>query len=79
VVPRLAAVTCTPAVLESTALMVATGVDVFFNRLSPSRGYDMVPDDFPAALLVFMMGVMVVALWALRTMLTSKALKLKWQ
>ena len=68
-----------PAMLESSSLMVAVGLDLFYTRLQPSRGFDMVPDDFPHALLVAMVGGMGVALVVLRAVLQKRALKLKWQ
>jgi len=78
-VARLNRIATAPAVLESASLMVAVGLDVFYSRLQPSRGFDMVPDDFPHALLVAMVGGMTVALVALKAVLQQRALKLKWE
>ena len=78
-VGRLSRVAAVPAVLESASLMVAVGLDTFYARLQPSKGFDMVPDDFPHALLVAMVGGMGVALFVLRAVLQQRALKLKWQ
>jgi len=78
-VARLRAITTAPAVLESASLLVATGLDVFYIRLQPSKGFDMVPDDFPFALLVAMVAGMTVALGVLRAVMQKRALKLKWQ
>ncbi|KAG7669833.1 hypothetical protein Ndes2437B_g06022 [Nannochloris sp. 'desiccata'] len=77
-VARLNKIATVPAVLESASLLVAVGLDVFYSRLQPSRGFDMVPDDFPHALLVAMVGGMAVALVALKAVLQQRALKLKW-
>ena len=53
-------ITCNAiAVLESASLMVARGLDLFYSRLQPSKGFDMVPDDFPRALLVAMARIAV--------------------
>eukprot|EP00951_Prasinocladus_malaysianus_P003940 scaffold27883_cov33-Prasinocladus_malaysianus.AAC.1 len=35
-----------PTNLESTTLMLAYGMDVFYTRLSPSKSFDMLDDDF---------------------------------
>lgn len=78
-VARLRKIAAAPAVLESASLMAATGLDTFYSRLQPSRGFDMVPDDFPHALLVAMVAGMGVALVLLRAVLQKRALKLKWQ
>jgi hypothetical protein len=78
-VARLRTIATAPAVLESASLLVAVGLDMFYSRLQPSRGFDMVPDDFPHALLVAMVGGMAVALVVLKAVLQQRALKLKWQ
>jgi hypothetical protein len=77
-VARLNKIATAPAVLESASLMVAIGLDMFYTRLQPSRGFDMVPDDFPHALLVAMVCGMAIALVALKAVLQQRALKLKW-
>ncbi|KAL0289123.1 UNVERIFIED_CONTAM: ER membrane protein complex subunit [Sesamum calycinum] len=41
-----------PAKLESTTLVFAYGVDLFFTRLAPSRTYDSLTEDFSYALLL---------------------------
>ncbi len=75
---RLRKIVAVPAVLESASLLVAVGLDVFYSRLQPSRGFDMVPDDFPHALLVAMVAGMAIALVVLKAVLQKRALKLKW-
>lgn len=78
-VARLRRVSTVPAVLESSCLLAAVGLDFFYTRLQPSRGFDMVPDDFPRTLLVALVGAMTVGLAVLRAMMQQRALKLKWQ
>ena len=41
-----------PTALESTSLMFAFGMDIFYTRLTPSKSFDMLDDDFSYALLV---------------------------
>lgn len=41
-----------PSAMESTTLLFAHGLDLFYTRLAPSRTFDLLPDDFPFALLV---------------------------
>jgi ER membrane protein complex subunit 1 len=77
-VARLRKVLTVPAVLESSTLMIAVGLDIFYARLQPSRGFDMVPDDFPRALLVAVVGGMGIALIIMRAVMQKRALKLKW-
>jgi hypothetical protein len=78
-VARLRRVLAAPAVLESASLMAAVGLDLFYARLQPSRGFDMVPDDFPHALLVAIVAGMAAAAVAMRAIVQKRALKLKWQ
>ena len=77
-VKRLRGLVTAPAVLESTVLLVAHGLDLFHTRLTPSRTFDMVPDDFPAALLVVMVVAMAGGALALRAATRRASLKLKW-
>lgn len=78
-VARLTNVRCSPTQLESSTLCIAVGLDMFYSRLQPSRGFDMVPDDFPYALLVTIVAVMAVALIVAKETTRRRALKLKWQ
>ena len=48
----LRGVVLAPSSMESTSLLFAHGLDLFYTRLSPSRTFDLLPDDFPFALLV---------------------------
>ena len=67
-----------PAVLESASLMFAAGLDLFYTRLAPSRSFDMVPDDFPAALLVLLVVGVAVASAVLRVMVARHGVNTKW-
>jgi hypothetical protein len=52
VVAGLRGVDTFPTTLESTSLMFAYGMDLFYTRLAPSKNFDMLDDDFSYALLV---------------------------
>lgn len=78
-IARLRRIDTAPAILESSSLVFAHGLDTFFIRLQPSKGFDMVPDDFPYALLVLMVVGLSVALVALRAVIQRKTLKMKWE
>lgn len=77
-VARLSGVAAEPAVLESTMLLAAYGLDLFHTRVMPSRSFDMVPDDFPYALLVLILGGLTVATVVLRLITRRTAVKAKW-
>ena len=68
-----------PAVLESTSLLTAWGMDIYFARLAPSKAYDMVPEDFPYSLLVVSVLTLAIGLVVLRSAVHQRALKLKWE
>ena len=75
---RLAGVAVEPALLESTQLLVAHGLDLFHTRLTPSRSFDMVPDDFPYAVLVLMLVGMAAATAVLSRLSQRATVKAKW-
>jgi ER membrane protein complex subunit 1 len=45
-VEGLTAIHSVPATLESTSLVLATGLDVWFTRAHPSKTFDLLSDDF---------------------------------
>ncbi|KAL4458516.1 hypothetical protein ABPG75_013381 [Micractinium tetrahymenae] len=77
-VARLSGAAVEAAVLESTMLLAAHGLDLFYTRLTPSRSFDMVPDDFPYALLVLILGGLTVATVVLKFITRRTAVKAKW-
>ena len=78
-IERLRKIQTSAAILESSSLVFAYGLDTYFIRLQPSRGFDMVPDDFPHALLVFMVVGLSAALYVLRKIIQRRTLKMTWQ
>lgn len=68
-----------PAALESTSLMFAHGLDLFYTRLAPSKTFDELPDDFPFALLVIIVVGMAGGCAALSVLNQRSALKKKWE
>ncbi|KAL4426508.1 hypothetical protein ABPG77_008366 [Micractinium sp. CCAP 211/92] len=77
-VARLAGAATEAAVLESTMLLAAHGLDLFYTRVMPSRSFDMVPDDFPYALLVLILVGLTVAAVVLKLVTRRTAVKAKW-
>lgn len=66
-----------PSNLESTCLMLAHGVDLFYSRLAPAKLFDSLEDDFAYALLVLsllglFLGTIVVHYIAKRSILQQK-------
>ncbi|KAL0374979.1 UNVERIFIED_CONTAM: ER membrane protein complex subunit [Sesamum radiatum] len=68
-----------PAKLESTTLVFAYGVDLFFTRLAPSRTYDSLTEDFSYALLLLTIVALLVAIFVTWVWSEKKELQEKWR
>ncbi|XP_009623191.1 uncharacterized protein [Nicotiana tomentosiformis] len=68
-----------PAKLESTTLVFAHGVDLFFTRLAPSRTYDSLTEDFSYALLLITIVALVIAIFVTWIWSERKELEEKWR
>ncbi|KAK4798368.1 hypothetical protein SAY86_030694 [Trapa natans] len=68
-----------PAKLESTTLVFAYGVDLFFTRLAPSRTYDSLTEDFSYALLLLTIVALVAAIVVTWIWSERKELQEKWR
>lgn len=68
-----------PAKLESTTLVFAHGVDLFFTRLAPSKTYDSLTDDFNYALLLLTIVALVIAIFVTWIWSERKDLQEKWR
>lgn len=66
-----------PANLESTSLVFAYGLDLFYTQTAPSRTYDALTEEFNYALLlvtivVLLIGIVVTYVWSEHKELTEK-------
>lgn len=68
-----------PTKLESTCLLFATGLDIYFTRLQPSSGFDLLPEEFNFALLIFMVCGLSVAVYFLNNAIKDKKLREQWK
>nr|GMD26961.1 ER membrane protein complex subunit 1-like [Ipomoea batatas] len=68
-----------PEKLESTTLVFAYGVDLFFTQLAPSKTYDSLTDDFSYALLLLTIVALVVAIFITWIWSEQKELQDKWR
>ncbi|XVF89193.1 hypothetical protein PTKIN_Ptkin19aG0110600 [Pterospermum kingtungense] len=68
-----------PAKLESTTLVFAHGVDLFFTQLAPSRTYDSLTEDFSYALLLITIVALVAAIFVTWILSQRKELQEKWR
>lgn len=74
----LRAVLSEPTALESATLLLGRGLDIFGARVAPSKSFDQVPDDFPAALLVLIVLVMSAGAAALRNVASRRVANRMW-
>ncbi|XP_031256639.1 ER membrane protein complex subunit 1 [Pistacia vera] len=68
-----------PAKLESTTLVFAYGMDLFFTQLAPSRTYDSLTEDFSYALLLITIIALVAAIFVTWILSERKELQDKWR
>jgi hypothetical protein len=65
--------------VESQTLVIAYGgPDVFFARLSPSKGFDLLPDDFNRGLLTVVLVGLIVLLNVMQRMNKKKMVSTLW-
>ncbi|KAL3781363.1 hypothetical protein HJC23_013447 [Cyclotella cryptica] len=78
-VSNVQSISSTAANVESQSLMLAYGgPDVFFSRLAPSKGFDLLPDDFNRGLLTVVVLGMTVLLVAIQRMNKKKLVTTAW-
>ncbi|KAI4337487.1 hypothetical protein L6164_015897 [Bauhinia variegata] len=78
-VEGLRGIVTVPAKLESTSLVFAYGVDLFFTRIAPSRTYDSLTEDFSYALLLITIVALVAAIFVSWVLSERKELQDKWR
>lgn len=64
--------------LESTSLILAYGLDVFFNHHKPSQSFDVLSSDFNRTFLILILTALALALVILRSMSRRKTLNSYW-
>lgn len=78
-VESVTTVVSAPTALESQSLVLAFGgPDLFFTRTSPSKGFDLLPDNYSRILVSFVTAGLVIVLFVVRQMGSQKALKQGW-
>jgi hypothetical protein len=66
-----------PALLESTSLIFAYGLDMFLTRVAPSNTFDVLSENFNKAQLVFTVSGLLLAILITKPMVQKKKLKEK--
>lgn len=67
-----------PALLESTSLIFAYGLDMFLTRIAPSGTFDVLSENFNKVQLVLTVSGLFVAILVTRPMVHRKQLRERW-
>ncbi|XP_045768003.1 ER membrane protein complex subunit 1 isoform X1 [Maniola jurtina] len=78
-VERVRGVLTAPAGLESTSLVLVTGLDLFYTRVAPSKTFDLLKDDFDYFLITVVLAALIVATYSTKYFASRKMLKLAWK
>ncbi|KAI7872624.1 uncharacterized protein EV154DRAFT_529119 [Mucor mucedo] len=68
-----------PSLLESTALVFASGLDTFFTRSSPSKQFDVLSEDFSKAQLLLTITGLIVGIWVTGPIVRRKRVNALWK
>lgn len=78
-VARIENVVSSPSLsLESATLILSYGLDCYFTRYSPSKGFDMLSSEFNRVSLTLILGGMAIIVLILRNMYRKKQLTKAW-
>jgi hypothetical protein len=67
-----------PSGLESTSLVLAYGLDLFFTRVTPSGTFDILKDDFDYALISLVLIVLILASFICKRLARARSVKQAW-
>jgi len=77
-IERISAIYSVPTTMESTTLLMATGLDIYSTRVNPSKTFDLLPEEFNRILLSLILIVMTVVTIVLGKFVHGKQLNAKW-
>ncbi|XP_013108994.2 ER membrane protein complex subunit 1 isoform X2 [Stomoxys calcitrans] len=78
-ISRLNYIYTAPSGLESTCLVVAAGLDMFVTRISPSKTYDLLKEDFDYILISIVLVVLTTGSLVAKHLASRKSLKQAWK
>ncbi|GMR36343.1 hypothetical protein PMAYCL1PPCAC_06538, partial [Pristionchus mayeri] len=67
-----------PSGLESTSLMLAYGLDMFYTRLTPSGTFDILKDDYDTGLITLVLVALFVGSYACKRIVKRNSIKAAW-
>ncbi|XP_045496441.1 ER membrane protein complex subunit 1 isoform X1 [Colias croceus] len=77
--PRVQNIYTAPSGLESTSLVLVTGLDLFYTRVAPSKTFDLLKDDFDYHLITIVLAALIVATYSTKFFASRKMLKNAWK
>lgn len=78
-VAKIRGIFTTPSGLESTCLVVAYGLDMFVTRVSPSKAFDLLKDDFDYFIITAVLIGLTTASYVVKQLASRKAQKQAWK
>ena len=78
-VEAIRGVVTSPSGLESTVIVLVYGLDVYGTRLAPSKGFDLIKDDFDYFMITVVILGLVVASFITRRLSQLKMLNQAWR
>ncbi|RVE41980.1 hypothetical protein evm_013370 [Chilo suppressalis] len=76
---RITNIYTAPSGLESTSLVLAAGLDLFYTRVAPSKTFDLLKDDFDYYLIAIVLSALIVATYSTKYFASRKLLKMAWK
>jgi hypothetical protein len=68
-----------PSALESTSLVLAYGLDLFYVRVAPAKSFDLLAADFDHALLILLISGLFLATVVVSQLVKRKVLMQRWK
>uniref|UniRef100_M4BLR4 ER membrane protein complex subunit 1 n=1 Tax=Hyaloperonospora arabidopsidis (strain Emoy2) TaxID=559515 RepID=M4BLR4_HYAAE len=78
-VENLQSISTASAELESTTLVFAHGLDMFYVRMTPAKSFDLLPSDFNHEMLILLCLAFLVATYFTKALAQRKALQTAWK
>ncbi|CAI5730027.1 unnamed protein product [Hyaloperonospora brassicae] len=78
-VENLNAISTASTELESTTLVFAHGLDMFYVRMAPAKSFDLLPSDFNHEMLILLCLAFLVATYLTKALARRKALQTAWK
>jgi hypothetical protein len=77
-VANIRKIVTSPALLESTSLVFAYGLDLFVTRVAPSNTFDVLSENFNKAQLILTISGLAVAIIVTKPITARKRLRERW-